>query len=184
MTAKQITVKDMAVVALVTAVICVIAPFSIPIAVSPVPMTLALFAIYLGGMILGCKRGLVSVLLYLLLGMVGLPIFSGFTGGAAKLIGPTGGYLIGYIFLVWITGFFVERFPNKKGMYFIGGAAGLMSCYLFGTVWFVLQYQVGFIAALTMCVIPYIPFDIMKLIAAVIIGSKVRKILLQQNLLS
>ena len=86
---KKITVKDMTVIALVTAVICIISPFSIPIAVSPVPITLALFAIYLGGIILGWKKGLLSVVIYLLLGMVGLPIFSGFSGGVQKLVGPT-----------------------------------------------------------------------------------------------
>lgn len=184
MTIKRITVRDMAVVALVTAVICIISPFSIPIAISPVPITLALFAVYLSGIILGCKRGLISVFVYLLLGMVGLPIFSGFTGGVQKLVGPTGGYLIGYIFLVWITGFFVERFPHKKGMYVAGGVIGLATCYLFGTIWFVLQYKVGFTAALTMCVIPYIPLDLMKLVAAVIVGSRVRNILIKQDLIS
>lgn len=181
---KSITVKDMAVIALVSAVICIIAPFSIPIAISPVPITLALFAVYLAGIILGFKRGVLSVVIYLLLGMVGLPIFSGFTGGVQKLAGPTGGYLVGYLLLVFITGLFVEKFPNKPVLYLVGGILGLLGCYLFGTIWFVIQYKIGFIEALSMCVIPYIPLDIMKLVLAVIVGYQIRKILLKQNLIS
>ena len=182
-TEKKVNVKDMTVIALVTAVICIIAPFSIPIAISPIPITLALFALFLAGIILGKWKGVVCTVIYLLLGMVGLPVFNGFSGGVQKLVGPTGGYLIGYLFLVFFTGF-VEKFPNKIPMYFVGGIIGIIVCYAFGTVWFVLQYKVGFLEALTMCVFPYIPMDLVKLVAAVIIGSQVRKILIRQNLIS
>ena len=183
-TEKKVNVKDMTVIALVTAVICIIAPFSIPIAISPIPITLALFALFLAGIILGKWKGVVCTVIYLLLGMVGLPVFNGFTSGPGKLFGPTGGYLIGYLFLVFFTGLFVEKFPNKIPMYFVGGIIGIIVCYAFGTVWFVLQYKVGFLEALTMCVFPYIPMDLVKLVAAVIIGSQVRKILIRQNLIS
>ena len=184
-TEKKVNVKDMTVIALVTAVICIIAPFSIPIAISPIPITLALFALFLAGIDdLGKWKGVVCTVIYLLLGMVGLPVFNGFSGGVQKLVGPTGGYLIGYLFLVFFTGLFVEKFPNKIPMYFVGGIIGIIVCYAFGTVWFVLQYKVGFLEALTMCVFPYIPMDLVKLVAAVIIGSQVRKILIRQNLIS
>ena len=172
-TEKKVNVKDMTVIALVTAVICIIAPFSIPIAISPIPITLALFALFLAGIILGKWKGVVCTVIYLLLGMVGLPVFNGFSGG-----------VIGYLFLVFFTGLFVEKFPNKIPMYFVGGIIGIIVCYAFGTVWFVLQYKVGFLEALTMCVFPYIPMDLVKLVAAVIIGSQVRKILIRQNLIS
>ena len=111
-TEKKVNVKDMTVIALVTAVICIIAPFSIPIAISPIPITLALFALFLAGIILGKWKGVVCTVIYLLLGMVGLPVFNGFSGGVQKLVGPTGGYLIGYLFLVFFTGLFVEKFTN------------------------------------------------------------------------
>ncbi len=138
---------------------------------------------FLAGIILGKWKGVVCTVIYLLLGMVGLPVFNGFSGGVQKLVGPTGGYLIGYLFLVFFTGLFVEKFPNKIPMYFVGGIIGIIVCYAFGTVWFVLQYKVGFLEALTMCVFPYIPMDLVKLVAAVIIGSQVRKILIGQNLI-
>ena len=184
-TEKKVNVKDMTVIALVTAVICIIAPFSIPIAISPIPITLALFALFLAGIILGKWKGVVCTVIYLLLGMVGLPVFNGFSGGVQKLVGPTGGYLIGYLFLVFFTGLFVEKFPNKIPMYFVGGIIGIIVCYAFGTVMvdgqdiFSLKEE-----ALTMCVFPYIPMDLVKLVAAVIIGSQVRKILIRQNLIS
>lgn len=181
---KKITVKDMTIIAMVTAVICIIAPFSIPIAISPIPITLALFALFLAGIILGKWKGVISTVVYLLLGMVGLPVFTGFTGGVQKLAGPTGGYLVGYIFLVFFIGLFVEKFPNKMPMYFVGGILGIIACYAFGTVWFIIQYKVGLLEALTMCVFPYIPLDLVKLILAVLIGYQVRKILLKQNLIS
>ena len=125
-TEKKVNVKDMTVIALVTAVICIIAPFSIPIAISPIPITLALFALFLAGIILGKWKGVVCTVIYLLLGMVGLPVFNGFSGGVQKLVGPTGGYLIGYLFLVFFTGLFVEKFPNKIPMYFVGGIIGII----------------------------------------------------------
>ena len=183
-TEKKVNVKDMTVIALVTAVICIIAPFSIPIAISPIPITLALFALFLAGIILGKWKGVVCTVIYLLLGMVGLPVCNGVIGGVQKLVGSTGCYLIGYLFLVFFSGLFVEKFPNKIPMYFVGGIIGIIVCYAFGTVWFVLQYKVGFLEALTMCVFPYIPMDLVKLVAAVIIGSQVRKILIRQNLIS
>ena len=138
----------------------------------------------LAGIILGKWKGVVCTVIYLLLGMVGLPVFNGFSGGVQKLVGPTGGYLDRLPVFGIFTGLFVEKFPNKIPMYFVGGIIGIIVCYAFGTVWFVLQYKVGFLEALTMCVFPYIPMDLVKLVAAVIIGSQVRKILIRQNLIS
>lgn len=91
-----------------TAVICVLSPFAIAIPVSPVPISLATFAIYLTVIILGWEDGTISVLVYVLLGFAGAPVFTGFTGGAGKVLGPTGGYIIGYIFLAFIEGAFVD----------------------------------------------------------------------------
>lgn len=179
----KIKAKDMTMVALVTAALCIISPFSIPIPISPIPITMALYAIYLGSIILGKARGVMSTLIYLLLGMVGLPVFTGFSGGLQKLAGPTGGYLIGYIFLAFFTGLFVEKYPGRLRMYFLGGVIGLVFCYAFGTAWFLFQYDVGVQAALVMCVLPYIPFDLVKLILAILVGQQVRKALEKQGLL-
>ena len=96
-------IRQMAMIGVMTAVTCIAAPFSIPIPVSPVPLSLTTFILYLSVYILGTRNAFISYVIYLLLGLVGLPVFSGFSGGFAKLAGPTGGYLIGFLFgTVWL----------------------------------------------------------------------------------
>ena len=93
---SKTNVREMALIALMAAVTCILGPLSVPIGV--VPISLTNFAIYLAIYVLGCRRGTISYIVYLLLGLVGLPVFSGFSSGVGKLFGPTGGYLIGFIF--------------------------------------------------------------------------------------
>ena len=107
----------MAVTALMTAVTCILAPLSIPI--GPVPISLTNFAIYLALYLLDWKKGTVSYIIYLLLGLVGLPVFSGFTSGPGKLFGPTGGYLIGFIPMAIIAGMVINRKINNRLLCFI-----------------------------------------------------------------
>ena len=97
-------IRQMAMIGVMTAVTCIAAPFSIPIPVSPVPLSLTTFILYLSVYILGTRNAFISYVIYLLLGLVGLPVFSGFSGGFAKLAGPTGGYLIGFLFMIPLTG--------------------------------------------------------------------------------
>jgi biotin transport system substrate-specific component len=175
-------VKQMAIIGLMTAIVCVLAPFSLNISISPVPISLGSMAVYFAVTVLGMKRGTVSVVLYILLGLVGLPVFSNFSGGAGKLFGPTGGYIIGYIFLALIFGFFVEHWKNNLGLNIAGAVLGTLVLYLFGTVWLAYQLSLGFVAALWAGVIPYIPGDIVKLIIAMAIGMQLRKRLLRANL--
>ena len=152
-TFRKTSTYAMVVTALMAAVTCILAPLSVPI--GPVPISLTNFAIYLSLYLLDWKKGTLSYLIYLLLGLVGLPVFSGFTGGLAKLAGPTGGYIIGFIPMAIIVGTAI--------------------CYAFGTAWFCFQsgYTVG--AALAVCVIPFIPADLCKMVIAMIIGPMVRK---------
>ena len=142
-----------------------------------------LLALYLAAYVLGMKLGFISCLLYLLLGAVGLPVFSGFSGGLAKLSGPTGGYLIGFLFLSLICGFFIQRFPGKVWVHAAGMVCGAAVCYLFGTAWLAVQMDLTFRAALTIGVLPYLPGDVIKIIIALMIGPllrrQTRKILVQ-----
>ena len=98
---------EMTVTALMTAVTCILAPLSIPI--GPVPISFTNLAIYLSLYLLGWKRGTISYLVYLLIGLVGVPVFSGFTGGIGKLAGPTGGYIIGFIAMAVIAGLVIDK---------------------------------------------------------------------------
>ena len=117
-TNSRFTIQQIAMIAVMTAVTCVLAPLSIPI--GPVPISLTNLVIYFSLFILGTKKGTISYLIYLLIGLVGIPVFSSFTSGPGKLFGPTGGYLIGFIPLALIAGFFIDHFRNKKLYCFLG----------------------------------------------------------------
>lgn len=113
-TNSKFTIQQIAMIAVMTAVTCVLAPLSVPI--GPVPISLTNLVIYFSLFILGTKKGTISYLIYLLIGLVGIPVFSGFTSGPGKLFGPTGGYLIGFIPLALIAGYFINHFHNKKAL--------------------------------------------------------------------
>lgn len=166
--------KMLTVTGLMTAVICIVGSVSIPIPVSPVPVTLTNFAVCIAVYVLGLKAGTVSCLIYLCLGAAGLPVFSAFSGGLAKLAGPTGGYLAGFLFLALIQGFLTERFPGKNTAAVFGMILGLAVCYLFGTMWLAQQMSLSFAAALSIGVLPYLPGDAVKIILAAAAGPKLR----------
>lgn len=172
---KTLSVTQMTTIGLMTAITCVLGPIALPIPVSPVPISLTNLVLFFTVYILGTKCSLISYVIYLLLGLVGLPVFSGFTGGVAKLAGPTGGYLAGFLFLVLIAGFFVERFPGKLPFHALGMALGMAVCYLFGTVWLAFQLHIDFMAGLGIGVLPYLPGDAAKILLAVIVGPTVQK---------
>ena len=165
--------KDMVLMALFAALTCVLAPLAVPI--GPVPISLTNLVIYFSLYVLGWQRATITYIVYLLLGLVGLPVFSGFSGGVGKLLGPTGGYLIGFIFLAAIAGFFVEKFPAKIYMHVVGMIIGMALCYIFGTAWLAGQLGMSFVAALGIGVIPYLPGDTAKIIIAIIAGPQIRK---------
>ena len=129
---KSFTTFQMALIAVMAAITCILGPLSIPIPISPVPISLTNLAIYLTVCLLGWKFGTISYLIYLLIGIAGLPVFSGFSSGFAKLLGPTGGYLIGFIPMAIICGFAFEKFSNR-GMQIVSLAIGTIVAYIFGT---------------------------------------------------
>lgn len=167
--------KTMVIICVMAAVTCILGPLSLAIPISPVPISLTNLAVYFAIYVLGMKRGTISYLIYLLIGLIGLPVFSSFSGGPGKLFGPTGGYLIGFIFMALICGFFIEKWESRWYMHFIGMVLGTAVCYLFGTVWLAYQAHMGFAAALGAGVIPFIPGDLAKIIIALIAGPVIRK---------
>ena len=173
-TSNKWSAYHMTLIALMTALTCILAPFSIPLP-GGVPISLTNLVIYISVFLLGSKKGTLSYIIYLLLGFVGLPVFSGFTGGVGKLAGPTGGYLIGFILLAYIVGVCIEQFEGKLSMYIIGMVMGLAIAYIFGTVWFVYQMKVSFIAALSSCVFPFLIGDALKIVIAAIVAPVLQK---------
>ena len=174
---KKLTTYQLTLTAVMAAVICVLGPISMAIPISPVPISLASMAVYLAVTVLGMKLGTLSCLIYLLLGLVGLPVFSGFSGGFAKLAGPTGGYLIGFLFMIPLTGILFEKTGKSFWKQFGAMVLGTLVCYLFGTVWLCLQLNLDFIGGLGVGVIPYLPGDTAKIILAALIGPVIVKAL-------
>lgn len=169
---QKIRTKQMVLIALMTAVTCVLGPLSIPLPFSPVPISLTNFAIFLAIFVLGMKFGTISFIIYLLLGAIGVPVFSSFRGGLQVLAGPTGGYLIGFIFLALIMGFALDHFDRKLVPTIIGMIIGMAVCYAFGTVWLAKLLSLSFKEGLMMGVIPYLAGDAAKIIIAAIVGPK------------
>ena len=172
---KFINTKDMVLIGLMVAVLCVLGPVSFVLPISPVPVSLTSLAVNFGAYILGAKRGCITCVVYLFIGFVGLPVFSGFMGGAAKLFGPTGGYLIGYIFMAMCSGFFVERWKEKKQFHIIGMVLGTAVCYGIGTFWLSFQTNMNFQTAFLAGVVPFLPGDMAKIVVVLAVGPKIQK---------
>lgn len=173
---KHFTTKELVLTALFAAIIAICAWTSIPI--GAVPITLHTFGVFCALNLLGGKNGTFSFIAYLLIGIVGLPVFSGFKSGIGVVLGPTGGYLIGYLLLCLIYWGGTAFISSKLTFRIILMTIGLMVCYLFGTLWFVYIYSKGnitFYSALKVCVIPFVPFDLIKLVLAVIITDRIKK---------
>lgn len=169
---KRSIINMMAMTALCAAALAALAPRAIPM--GPVPLTLAVFVICIFTYIAGAKQTALGVVVYLIIGAIGLPVFSGYEGGVQKLVGPTGGYLIGYIPLALIGGVFVQR-SEKRLMHIIGFAAALVVLYVFGTAWLCLHLKLNIASAVKTAVLPFIPFDLAKTLLAALIGPIIKK---------
>lgn len=164
---------DMAYIAIFAAIITIGAWVAIP---TTVPFTMQTFAIFCSLGILGGKRGTLSIVVYILLGVVGLPVFSSFKGGVGHLFGVTGGYLIGFI-LTGLTYWLITKLLGDKTLIkILGMLLGLVVCYVFGTVWFMYLYAktnspMGIMSALGLCVFPFVIPDLVKLGIAIYLSK-------------
>lgn len=174
---ETFTTVNMVMMALFAAITCVLAPLAVPI--GPVPISLTNLVIYISLYVLGWKRGTITYIVYLLVGLVGLPVFSGFEGGIGKFAGPTGGYLVGFIFMSVICGIFIEKWheisPVHVTLNMLGMILGTVAAYAFGTAWFCLSTGTGVVAALSLCVFPFIIGDLIKMAIAVSVGPVIGK---------
>jgi biotin transport system substrate-specific component len=166
--------KDITATALFTALIAVMSQISVPMPLG-VPLTLQTFAIPLAGIVLGAKRATVATLLYLGMGAIGLPVFAGFGGGIGSLFGPTGGFLFSFPLLALFAGLGSER-GNACGMA-VGLALGTAANYAVGTAFFAVTQGQTIVAALSACVIPFLPTAVLKAAAAGFAGVKLKAML-------
>ena len=167
----------MAYIGLFAVVIAICSWISIP---TVVPFTLQTFAVFLAVAVLGGKRGTLSVIVYVLLGAVGLPVFSGFKGGIGVLLNTTGGYIIGFIFYALLMWAFEKAFGRKAWALILSMILALALCYAFGTIWFMIIYAnnvgaVGLSAVLGWCVIPFIIPDLIKIALAFILSRRISR---------
>ena len=168
---------DIVYIGLFAVLIAICSWISIP---ATVPFTLQTLGVFLTVSVLGGRRGTLSVLVYILLGAIGLPVFSGFTGGIGILLGNTGGYIIGFLFSALTMWLISHLAGSGRIVQAVSMLAGLLVCYVFGTAWFMIVYTrgngpVSLAVVLGWCVIPFIIPDLIKIAVALLIGSRIRK---------
>ena len=171
-------IKKITAAAALTAVICALSPWTIP--VGPVPISLASLGVYIAASAADWKTGAVSVISYVVIGAIGLPVFSGGGGGFGKLAGPTGGYIIGYVFCALIVGVLADISDGRaaaKLIYPLSLVAGTVALYSFGTLWYMLQTPVSLSSALLVCVAPFLAGDAVKIALAAFVCPQLRRTL-------
>lgn len=167
-------------IALFAAVLCIFAPISVPLPANSISLSLATLAVYLTAYLLPPEDAITAVGIYLLLGAVGLPVFSGYLSGISRFTAPGGGYLIGYLFLAGIASCAVRRFSRPPAQFF-GILLATLVMYLCGTFWFAKTTNTGFFTALPACALVFLPFDIGKILLACHLGRKLSAYLPQQK---
>lgn len=180
---SKFSLREMAYIAMGAVIIAVCSWISIP---ATVPFTLQTFAVCLVTAVFGLKMGLWTVGIYILLGAVGVPVFSGFRGGLGALLGTTGGYIVGFIFTALIVGMAVKKFGRHPLVLVISMVIGVLVCYTFGTAWFMLVYAqksgpIGIMTALGWCVFPYLIPDGIKIVLAVLLTGRLTRLMTAQH---
>ncbi len=178
-TKKRFKTIDLAYIAIGAVLITICSWISIP---TTVPFTMQTFAVFFVLSFLGGKRGTIAIIVYVLLGAVGVPVFSHFTSGIGILLGNTGGYMVGFILMGAIYSIVVHLFGKKTWSEILAMVIGLAVCYSFGTVWFLIVYTqangaVSLTAVLAWCVIPFIIPDIIKLGMALTLSRRLSTVM-------
>lgn len=165
--------KTLCLTALFAALLCITSPFTVPI--GAVPLSLATLSVYITSICLG-KRGALSVLVFILLGAVGLPVFSSFRGGFQMLTGLTGGYILGYLPCAFVIGLASDRWQRKPLPLLLSLLLGTAILYAVGTLQYMLLSHNPLPAALLTCVVPFLPGDAIKVLAALLLSLRINKL--------
>lgn len=159
--------------ALLSAILCVVSPLTIPI--GAVPISFTTLAIFITASIVDYKISTLATLIYIFIGIIGLPVFSNFQGGVSVLFNGTGGFILGYTLCAFITSFMVKKSNGRKSVFVLAMVLSTLILYIIGTAWFIVIAKVDFISAIIVCVLPFILFDAIKIIVATLIFSPLRK---------
>lgn len=174
MAKSRITIYEITTIAIMTALIAVCSWITVP---TTIPFTMQTFAIFLALELLGGKNGTIAYAVYLALGAMSVPVFAGMKGGVGVLIGPTGGYLFGFVFsciLYWVL---EKKLRTNIIVHIAVLVLGLALCYFFGTVWFVILTHRTVGESLLLCVVPFILPDVVKIAVAYLLGDRLRRII-------
>ena len=175
MSSKKISIKNICLCGLMVALITICSWISVPI--GDIPITLQTFAVFFTFGFLGGRLGTFTTIVYILLGAIGLPVFSGFRGGIGMIFNTTGGYLFGFVFSALIYWTFEKLCSGRKFIRIISMSAGLIVCYITGTSWFLIIYtgEIGIGGIIGLCVLPFIVPDIIKIFCAVFILNRIKR---------
>lgn len=176
---RQNKTRDMVAIGIFAAIIAICSWISIP---TVVPFTLQTMGVFLTTGILGGKRGTLAVLTYIFLGLIGLPVFSGFNAGIGAVFGATGGYIIGFLCSALLMWGMEKAFGKGRAVLLISMFAGMIVCYVFGTFWFMAVYMrnsgaIGLGTVLGWCVFPFIIPDVVKITVSFLITVQLRKVI-------
>lgn len=182
MSVSHTRTRSLVMIAMCAILIALCSWISIPVGLQP--FTLQTFGVFCTLLLLGGRRGTTAIVVYLLLGMVGLPVFAGFAGGVGVLMGTTGGYLVGFLLTGLCYWLFTRVFGEGRAVAPAALTLGLVLCYAFGTAWFMVVYargagEIGLLTALGWCVFPFVIPDAVKLLCAVLLSQRVKKALPQ-----
>lgn len=169
------TTKNITLCALFAALTAILSQISIPLPFTPVPINLATVSVFMAGGLLGAKEGAISQAVYVIIGIIGVPVFANLTAGLGIAIGPTGGYIAGYIVATIIVGIISKKLGDSIYSYIVAMSVGIIGCYFIGTAWFMYLSKNGLVESLTMCVIPFLIGDIFKIILSAILTKKLKK---------
>lgn len=174
---RAFTTKEMVLTAMLTAVMAVCSWISVP---AEIPFTLQTFAVFCAIGLLGGRNGLFSILVYILLGAIGIPVFAGPSGGIGIILGNTGGYIVGFVFIALICWLTEKLFGSGLIVRIISMLVGLAVLYAFGTAWFMFLYtkntgDVSLIQVMKWCVTPFVIPDLLKLALAIVLTDRIKK---------
>lgn len=177
---NKLSTKDLCIISIFVAGICVLGQLSIPMPYG-VPMTLQTFIITIAGVILGAKKGTIATLIYILIGVVGMPVFSGFTGGIGVILGPTGGFILSFPIMSYLSGKGAET--GKLFWIIVFMTLGTIINYIFGMIVFSIATGSSMWIAFISCVLPFIPTSVIKIVISSMLGVKIKVKLIKQGLL-
>lgn len=176
--------KNLVYAAVAAALTVVCAQLVVPLPFTPVPFSMAVFAVYLTGALLPMRCGFYAQLTYLLLGAAGLPVFGGFSGGIGVILGPTGGYLLAYPLMALLVALWIRRAGGKTVVSLSAGMpSALAACYLCGSLWFCVVSHVTWDRAAALTILPFLPFDLVKIVICVPLSMALNKALGKARLL-